>query len=132
MFTLLFVFFKLGTPCECPTEMETPNGLRVVPLPETATPCNYINSSGLRYEAQEVRRCLQAGKEQLRRSVFCLFMHLSMLSYWLWCTRAAVLVCVFYFLAGLLESPDMSHVDSELLARLTEEIREQLRENIHE
>lgn len=49
----------------CPTEMETPHGVREIQLPPTSQPCNYINSSGLRYEADEVRRCLLGGKKQI-------------------------------------------------------------------
>jgi dihydrodiol dehydrogenase / D-xylose 1-dehydrogenase (NADP) len=30
--------------------------------PPTAEPCNFVNASGLRYEAIEVRKCLNAGK----------------------------------------------------------------------
>lgn len=31
------------------------------PYPDTVGPCVYTNSSGLRYQAIEVRRCLEAG-----------------------------------------------------------------------
>lgn len=31
-------------------------------LPEGKLPFNWINSCGLRYEAEEVRKCIQAGK----------------------------------------------------------------------
>ena len=48
----------------CPTKLETPNGVKEYPLPETNCPLNYANSTGLRYEAEEVRRCLAEGKKE--------------------------------------------------------------------
>ena len=56
-------------------------------LPPTAEPCNFFNSSGLRYEAIEVRKCVNAGK---------------------------------------VESDVMSHKDSELFAKISDEIRRQI------
>lgn len=34
------------------------------PLPDTVHPCNYPNSSALRYEAIEVRKCIKQNKTQ--------------------------------------------------------------------
>ena len=48
----------------CPTRLETPSGVKDYPLPETTLPLNYANSTGLRYEAEEVRRCLAEGKKE--------------------------------------------------------------------
>ena len=48
----------------CPTRLETPTGVKEYPLPETTCPLNYCNSTGLRYEAEEVRRCLAEGKKE--------------------------------------------------------------------
>ncbi|KFM81497.1 Trans-1,2-dihydrobenzene-1,2-diol dehydrogenase, partial [Stegodyphus mimosarum] len=45
----------------CPVIIETPEKTYEFPLPDTKTPCNFINSSGLRYEAIEVRECLKKG-----------------------------------------------------------------------
>lgn len=45
----------------CSPKVVTPDGEHYFPFPETAVPCNYRNSSGLRYEAQEVARCLKEG-----------------------------------------------------------------------
>lgn len=77
-------------PMWCPTTIITPTGKYDFPLPETVAPCNFTNSSGLRYEAEEVRRCLKE---------------------------------------GLLESPKMTHADSELFAEIMDEIKAQLNVN---
>ncbi|CAK9796079.1 Trans-1,2-dihydrobenzene-1,2-diol dehydrogenase [Anthophora plagiata] len=45
----------------CPTTVELPSGTINVPLPETKHKCNFVNSAGLRYEADEVRKCILAG-----------------------------------------------------------------------
>uniref|UniRef100_A0A3Q3W4Q3 Trans-1,2-dihydrobenzene-1,2-diol dehydrogenase n=1 Tax=Mola mola TaxID=94237 RepID=A0A3Q3W4Q3_MOLML len=48
----------------CPTDLEV-NGKKLqFPLPETDMPLNYVHSSGLRYEAEEVRRCLLEGLKE--------------------------------------------------------------------
>lgn len=52
---------KLGFPFWCPTEMETPSGKRTATFPALPVPSYYVNISGLRYEADEVRRCILAG-----------------------------------------------------------------------
>lgn len=49
----------------CPTKLETPDGLKEYPLPEPPLPLNYgSNSVGMRYEAEEVRKCLKEGKKE--------------------------------------------------------------------
>ena len=48
----------------CPTKLESSAGVREYPLPETTLPLNYPNSTGLRYEAEEVRRYLAEGKKE--------------------------------------------------------------------
>ncbi|XP_066293703.1 trans-1,2-dihydrobenzene-1,2-diol dehydrogenase-like [Branchiostoma lanceolatum] len=45
----------------CPTEVITPDRSHSFPLPRPEKPLNYFNSTGLRFEAMEVRRCLQDG-----------------------------------------------------------------------
>jgi dihydrodiol dehydrogenase / D-xylose 1-dehydrogenase (NADP) len=45
----------------CPTELEIPSGVLKFDLPTTEKEFNYANSVGLCYEADEVRRCIQAG-----------------------------------------------------------------------
>ncbi|XP_064478269.1 trans-1,2-dihydrobenzene-1,2-diol dehydrogenase-like [Ornithodoros turicata] len=46
----------------CSPKVITPDGVtHEFPFPETVLPCNYDNSSGLRYEAEEVSRCLKEG-----------------------------------------------------------------------
>ena len=55
---------KIPAPFWCPTKLETPDGTKEYPLPEPALPLNYGNSTGLRYEAEEVRRCLKEGLKE--------------------------------------------------------------------
>ncbi|KAI8506774.1 hypothetical protein Bbelb_152150 [Branchiostoma belcheri] len=45
----------------CPTEVISPEGTHEFPLPPPEKPLNFKNSTGMRYEAMEVRRCLQEG-----------------------------------------------------------------------
>jgi len=45
----------------CPTSMEINGENHEFPLPDTILPCNFNNSSGLRYEAMEVRKCIKNG-----------------------------------------------------------------------
>ncbi|KAA0715283.1 Trans-1,2-dihydrobenzene-1,2-diol dehydrogenase [Triplophysa tibetana] len=53
----------------CPTSLMV-NGVETqYPVPEPALPLNFLNSTGLRYEAEEVRQCLLKGlKESSRMS----------------------------------------------------------------
>ncbi|KAK9959192.1 hypothetical protein ABG768_011267 [Culter alburnus] len=53
----------------CPTSLIV-NGVETqYPVPEPSLPLNFINSTGMRYEAEEVRRCLLKGlKESSRMS----------------------------------------------------------------
>ncbi|XP_051727042.1 trans-1,2-dihydrobenzene-1,2-diol dehydrogenase-like [Ctenopharyngodon idella] len=53
----------------CPTSLIV-NGVETqYPVPEPGLPLNFINSTGMRYEAEEVRRCLLKGlKESSRMS----------------------------------------------------------------
>lgn len=54
---------KLPFPFWSATTLVTPKAKHNFPLPEAKDPTlfNYINSAGLQYEAEEVRRCLQEG-----------------------------------------------------------------------
>ncbi|KAK1161001.1 trans-1,2-dihydrobenzene-1,2-diol dehydrogenase-like isoform X1 [Acipenser oxyrinchus oxyrinchus] len=67
-----FIFGTKGT-IKIPAPMWSPTSLIVngnetqFPLPEPSQPLNFPNSTGLRYEAQEVRRCLLAGLKQSPR-----------------------------------------------------------------
>eukprot|EP00058_Branchiostoma_floridae_P014460 XP_002599948.1 hypothetical protein BRAFLDRAFT_212150 [Branchiostoma floridae] len=45
----------------CPTEVIAPDGTHQFPLPPPGKPLNFNNSTGMRFEAIEVRRCLQEG-----------------------------------------------------------------------
>lgn len=49
----------------CPTALEVNGKEMQFPLPEADMTLNFTNSTGLRYEAEEVRRCLQKGKKLL-------------------------------------------------------------------
>lgn len=65
-------FIKLTDPMWCTdTVVVGVNGEEPLthkfPLPDTVIPCVYTNSSGLRYQAMEVRKCLLEGKTQSDR-----------------------------------------------------------------
>ena len=55
---------KIPKPFWCPTVLETPSGRKEYPLPEPALPLNFVNSTGMRFEAEEVRKCLKEGKKE--------------------------------------------------------------------
>ncbi|KAK0133741.1 Trans-1,2-dihydrobenzene-1,2-diol dehydrogenase [Merluccius polli] len=99
-----------------PAHMWSPTSLIVngketqYPVPEPYLPLNFLNSTGLRYEAEEVRQCLLKAcntsnnlRIQLRSKKNCSS------------------PC-----EGLKESPGMSHADSLLLAELEDEARRQV------
>ncbi|XP_055947268.1 trans-1,2-dihydrobenzene-1,2-diol dehydrogenase-like isoform X3 [Argiope bruennichi] len=52
---------RIPNPFWCPTTVITDENKYEFPLPETINPCNFTNSSGLRFEAMEVRECLKKG-----------------------------------------------------------------------
>ncbi|KAG7467994.1 hypothetical protein MATL_G00138060 [Megalops atlanticus] len=61
---------KLPSPMWCPTHLVVNGKEREYPLPEPSLPLNFTNSTGLRYEAEEVRQCLLKGlKESSRMSL---------------------------------------------------------------
>ncbi|XP_067245575.1 dihydrodiol dehydrogenase, tandem duplicate 1 [Chanodichthys erythropterus] len=61
---------RVARPMHCPTTLEVNGKKTEFPLPEPALPLNFENSTGLRYEAEEVRRCLQKGlKESIKMSL---------------------------------------------------------------
>lgn len=45
----------------CPTKVELPNETVEFPLPKNNEKFNFLNSAGLRYEADEVRKCILKG-----------------------------------------------------------------------
>ena len=55
---------KIPGPFWCPIKMETAEGSKDFPLPEPTLPLNFVNSTGMRYEAEEVRKCLREGKKE--------------------------------------------------------------------
>jgi len=52
---------KILAPMWCSESVEVNGKRHDFPMPPTVLDCNFTNSSGLRYEAQEVRRCLKEG-----------------------------------------------------------------------
>ncbi|XP_049271534.1 trans-1,2-dihydrobenzene-1,2-diol dehydrogenase [Rhipicephalus sanguineus] len=48
-------------PFHAPSCVESPAGKFEIQFPQPSVPLNFPNSSGLRYEAEEVRRCLREG-----------------------------------------------------------------------
>lgn len=86
------------------------------PLPEPDMPLNYINSVGLRYEAEEVRRCLLKGRKGSNQ-VLCVDFSVFCSLTWMYC--AAVLL-------GLKESPEMPWSHSKLVAETVEEAWRQM------
>lgn len=62
---------RLPHPFWCPTRLDTPQGVyekegvaKHFPLPEPHLPGNYPNATGLRYEAEEVYRCVRGGRRE--------------------------------------------------------------------
>ncbi|XP_022596761.1 trans-1,2-dihydrobenzene-1,2-diol dehydrogenase-like [Seriola dumerili] len=55
---------KVPQPMWCPTTLEVNGKEMQFPLPEPGMPLNNINSTGLRYEAEEVRHCLLKGLKE--------------------------------------------------------------------
>uniref|UniRef100_A0A8C1YSH1 Trans-1,2-dihydrobenzene-1,2-diol dehydrogenase n=1 Tax=Cyprinus carpio TaxID=7962 RepID=A0A8C1YSH1_CYPCA len=61
---------NVAHPMHCPTVLELNGKKTEFPLPEPGLPLNFPNSTGLRYEAEEVRRCLLKGlKESIKMSL---------------------------------------------------------------
>ncbi|XP_061567223.1 dihydrodiol dehydrogenase, tandem duplicate 1 [Cololabis saira] len=54
-------------PMHCPTTLVLNGKKAEYPLPEPCLPLNFTNSTGLRYEAEEVRRCLLGGLKESPR-----------------------------------------------------------------
>lgn len=58
-------FFQIPTFWWCSTTITDVDGKeKEWPLPEAKHEFNYPNSCGLRYEADEVRKCIRAGKKE--------------------------------------------------------------------
>lgn len=51
-------FIRIHAPFWCPTAITVNGKTKEFPFPKASMPLNFRNSTGLRYEAQEVRRCL--------------------------------------------------------------------------
>ncbi|XP_054627215.1 trans-1,2-dihydrobenzene-1,2-diol dehydrogenase-like [Dunckerocampus dactyliophorus] len=54
-------------PMHCPTRLVVNGKVTDYPLPEPVLPLNFTNSTGLRYEADEVRQCLLKGLKESPR-----------------------------------------------------------------
>ncbi|KAM4603080.1 dihydrodiol dehydrogenase, tandem duplicate 1 [Polymixia lowei] len=54
-------------PMHCPTKLVVNGKETQYPLPEPCLPLNFTNSTGLRYEAEEVRQCLLKGLKESPR-----------------------------------------------------------------
>jgi len=55
---------KVLGPMHCPTTLVVNDKQTEWPLPEPCLPLNFTNSTGLRYEAEEVRQCLLKGRKE--------------------------------------------------------------------
>ena len=55
---------RLHDPFLCPTRLETSDDVREFPLPSPPLPIVFLNGTGMRYEAEEVRRCLQEKRRE--------------------------------------------------------------------
>ncbi|XP_036400183.1 trans-1,2-dihydrobenzene-1,2-diol dehydrogenase [Megalops cyprinoides] len=61
---------KIPSPMWCPTHLVVNGKETEYPVPEPSLPLNFTNSTGMRYEAEEVRQCLLKGlKESSRMSL---------------------------------------------------------------
>ncbi|KAM4596297.1 trans-1,2-dihydrobenzene-1,2-diol dehydrogenase-like [Fundulus diaphanus] len=58
---------KVLGPMHCPTALVVNDKKTEYPLPEPCLPLNFTNSTGLRYEAEEVRQCLLKGLKESPR-----------------------------------------------------------------
>ncbi|CAC5379347.1 DHDH [Mytilus coruscus] len=82
---------EVVSPFYCPEEVVLPSGIFRNELPPGFCPFIWINASGLRYEAEEVRRCIKN---------------------------------------GLLECPDFTHKESEIVHTIIDEAAKQIGRNI--
>lgn len=57
----VFFFFQIAEHMWCPTSLVVNGKETRYPLPEPYMPLNFMNSTGMRYEAEEVRQCLLKG-----------------------------------------------------------------------
>lgn len=60
------MLFQIPEHMWCPTALEVNGKVTEYPLPEPYLPLNFPNSTGMRYEAEEVRQCLLKGTWNLR------------------------------------------------------------------
>ncbi|KAM6980432.1 trans-1,2-dihydrobenzene-1,2-diol dehydrogenase-like [Aplochiton taeniatus] len=58
---------RVAGPMHCPTKLVLNGKETEYPLPEPSLPLNFTNSTGLRYEAEEVRQCLLKGLKESPR-----------------------------------------------------------------
>uniref|UniRef100_A0A1A7X049 Dihydrodiol dehydrogenase (Dimeric) n=1 Tax=Iconisemion striatum TaxID=60296 RepID=A0A1A7X049_9TELE len=55
---------KVPSPMWCPTSLIVNGKETQFPVPEPSLPLNFLNSTGMRYEAEEVRQCLLKGLKE--------------------------------------------------------------------
>ena len=113
----------------CPTVLEVNGKEMQFPLPEADMTLNFTNSTGLRYEAEEVRRCLQKGNKLLTciqiKQIAVAFHNLICQN--LLVTSLVLSLCVpACSPPGLKESPGMPWAHSSLIAEVIDEARRQL------
>lgn len=59
------VFKQVPVHMWCPTSLIVSGNETQYPVPEPYLPLNFINSTGMRYEAEEVRQCLIKGEDRI-------------------------------------------------------------------
>lgn len=60
----LFSIFEIPARMWCPTSLIVNGKETQYPLPEPRFPLNFLNTTGMRYEAEEVRQCLIKGNQR--------------------------------------------------------------------
>lgn len=127
----------------CPTSLEVNGKETKYPLPEPYLPLNFLNSTGMRYEAEEVRQCLLKGtcneygggctwtrhkveSETLGAPIIIAVIRKATTVYHFLTLWSLLSLRVPPFPLGSKESTTMSHADSLLLAELEDEIRRQV------
>lgn len=61
------LFLQIPEHMWCPTSLVVNGKETQYPLPEPYLPLNFCNSTGLRYQAEEVRQCLHKGTATFNR-----------------------------------------------------------------
>lgn len=75
----------------CPTSLEVNGKETEYPLPEPHLPLNFLNSTGMRYEAEEVRQCLLKGTGGAEGGVVHKLSTRWRQKHWWWCPHNNVI-----------------------------------------